>query len=176
MHRRSLLSCKICLCSSLPPLYKIFRSVTERPALRSAKKYTPEHTFAPHANAAIRQYPAFVPNKKPVLSFLSKSRRRAYPRGTTSIRIFLTEYAFSGAAFAIPCRCNRRNLSQPCRSCIRMRPVRCAAQKPCSIRFFPAPLSLPRSLCPQYTDTCKPCRSGALSVKLPRMYSLHHRF
>ena len=39
------------------------------------------------------------------------------------------------------------------------------------------PLSASRAAaCPSYTDTCEICRSGALSVKLPRMYSLHHRF
>lgn len=74
----------------------------------------------------------------------------------------------------IPCRCNRRNLSQSYRktSIAPVPAARCAAQEPCSVRFRPIPLSV--SFRPGLSGQCK--RSGIFSVKLPQTYSLRHCF
>ena len=52
----------------------------------------------------------------------------------------------------IPCRCNRRILSQPCRFSVTRYPVRCASQKPCSRPLLMHPSQPPGILCNSLTD------------------------
>lgn len=61
----------------------------------------------------------------PILSFCQNKEDEPIARGTTSLHRTLTDTAFAGTLpvpfirTCIPCRCNRRHLSQPCRIVIR---------------------------------------------------------